>query len=79
MSQLTATFREMGLEWIPSAGNFVAVKVGQGMQVFQALLRHGVIVRPVANYGMPEYLRVSIGLPGENARFLSALGQVLGK
>jgi histidinol-phosphate aminotransferase len=46
--------------------------------VFQALLRKGVIVRPVANYAMPEYLRVSIGLPEQNARCLAALGEILG-
>jgi histidinol-phosphate aminotransferase len=48
------------------------------MPLYQALLREGVIVRPVANYGMPTYLRVSIGLPEENARFLEALAKVLG-
>ena len=47
------------------------------MAVFQALLREGVIVRPIANYGMPTWLRVSIGLESENARFLEALKKVL--
>jgi histidinol-phosphate aminotransferase len=46
--------------------------------VFNALLKKGVIVRPVTNYGMPDYIRVSIGLPSENQRFLVALAQVLG-
>jgi histidinol-phosphate aminotransferase len=41
------------------------------------LLKRGVIVRPVGNYGMPDYLRVSIGLPEQNARFLSVLGDIL--
>ena len=45
--------------------------------VYRALLREGVIVRPVAGYGMPTFLRVSIGLPEENDRFLQALGKVL--
>ena len=49
----------------------------EAMPIFQALLREGVIVRPVANYGMPTYLRISIGLPAENARFLEALAKVL--
>jgi histidinol-phosphate aminotransferase len=78
MAQLTQGVRAMGLEFIPSFGNFVCVKVGVAGQVFQELLKRGVIVRPVGNYGMPEYLRVSIGLPEQNARFLSALGEILG-
>ena len=48
------------------------------MEVFQALLKEGVIVRPIANYGMPTWVRVSIGLESENARFLEALQTVLG-
>lgn len=79
MAQLTAGFKALGLDWIPSAGNFVCVRVGDAGAVFQALLRQGVIVRPVANYGMPEYLRVSIGLPEQNQRFLTVLTEILGK
>lgn len=83
MAQLTQGFQRMRLEFIPSFGNFVCVKVGsvesQAGSVFQELLKRGVIVRPVGNYGMPEYLRVSIGLPEQNARFLSALGEILGQ
>jgi len=78
MTQLVAAFRELGLEWIPSAGNFVTFKVGDAIGVNQALLRQGVIVRPIAAYGMPHWLRVSIGLPEENARFIDALRQALG-
>ena len=77
MTQLVAAFRELGLEWIPSAGNFVTFKVGDAIGVNQALLRQGVIVRPIAAYGMPHWLRVSIGLPEENARFIEALRQAL--
>lgn len=77
MVQLTAAFAELGLEWIPSSGNFVTVRVGDGAAVNQALLRQGVIVRPIAGYGMPEWLRVSVGLPEENARFIEALRQAL--
>ncbi len=77
MVQLTDAFAALGLEWIPSAGNFVTVKVGDAAAVNQALLRQGVIVRPVAGYGMPHWLRVSIGLPEENARFIEALEQAL--
>ncbi|MCK6408596.1 histidinol-phosphate transaminase [Thauera sp.] len=77
MEQLVAAFRELGLEWIPSAGNFVTFKVGDAIGVNQALLRQGVIVRPIAAYGMPQWLRVSIGLAEENARFIEALRQAL--
>lgn len=77
MVQLVTAFRELGLEWIPSAGNFVTFKVGDAIGVNQALLRQGVIVRPIAAYGMPHWLRVSIGLPEENARFIEALRQAL--
>jgi histidinol-phosphate aminotransferase len=79
MAQLQDGLRAMDLSWIPSRGNFIAVDLGrESMPLYQALLREGVIVRPVANYGMPHHLRVSIGLPEENARFLEALAKVLG-
>jgi len=59
-------------------GNFVCVDTGRsGADVFEALLQKGVIVRPVANYGMPGHLRVTVGHGEENARFLGALEQVL--
>lgn len=77
MKQLTDAFTRMGLEYIPSAANFVCVEVGDGAHVYEALLREGVIVRPVANYGMPKHLRVTVGLPEENERFLKALAHVL--
>lgn len=78
MKQLEDGFRAQGLGYIPSRGNFICVELGRpGLPVFQALLQKGVIVRPVANYGMPNHLRVSIGLPEENARFLTTLQQVL--
>jgi len=78
MAQLEAGLRELGLNWIPSKGNFIAVDFGRNTAAInQALLRAGVIVRPVAGYGMPNFLRVSIGLPAENARFLEALAKVL--
>lgn len=78
MQQLTSAFDTMGLEYIPSVGNFVCVNVGRPCgEVYTALLRQGVIVRPVANYGMPEYLRITIGLEQENARFLESLSKVL--
>lgn len=78
MAQLEQGFRELGLAWIASRGNFVAVDLGrEAAPVYQGLLREGVIVRPIAGYGMPNHLRVSIGLPQENKRFLEALARVL--
>ena len=77
MAQLTEGFTRLGLDWIPSAGNFVTFKVGDGAKVNAGLLRQGVIVRPIGAYGMPEWLRVSIGLESENARFLEALPAAL--
>ena len=78
MQQLEEGCAALGLSWIPSRGNFLAIDLGrEAAPVFQGLLREGVIVRPVANYGMPNYLRVTIGLPVENQRFLDALKQVL--
>ncbi|GAB6068044.1 histidinol-phosphate transaminase [Methylothermus subterraneus] len=78
LAQLAEGFRALGLDFIPSLGNFIAVDVGrEAGPVFAALLKKGVIVRPVANYGLPNHLRVSVGTPEENARFLAALEEVL--
>lgn len=73
MAQIEAALRALGLEWIPSRGNFIAFRVGEGAHINRRLLEQGVIVRPVAAYGMPQWLRVSIGLESENARFIEAL------
>ena len=77
MRQLEAAFTAMGLRFILSAGNFICVQVGGGASVYQALLREGVIVRPVANYGLPDYIRVTIGSARENTRFIEALKKSL--
>ena len=78
MNQLELGLQELGLTWIPSSGNFITVDFGRdAMPVYQALLKQGVIVRPVANYGMPNHLRISVGLPDENTRCLEALAAVL--
>lgn len=77
MQVLTAAFSRLGLSWIPSHANFVTFRVGDGAGVFQSLLKQGVIVRPIGGYGMPEHLRVTIGTPTENQRFLSVLEAVL--
>jgi len=73
MAQLVAGLKALKVEVVPSKGNFLLAKVGDAARINQALLEQGVIVRPVANYGLPEFLRVSVGLAGQNARFLEAL------
>ena len=73
MRQITDGLTALGLTYIPSYGNFVTFEVKDAGGVFQRLLRAGVIVRPIASYGMPNHLRVSIGLESENARFLQSL------
>jgi histidinol-phosphate aminotransferase len=78
LQQLTEGLRDLQLGFIPSVGNFIAVDVGQpAAGVYDRLLREGVIVRPVENYAMPGYLRISVGLESENRRCLEALGRVL--
>ena len=79
MEQLVDGLGRLALPCIPSMANFVTFEVADAASVFQRLLRAGVIVRPIASYGMPGHLRVSIGLETENARFLDALRQALGR
>ena len=79
LAQLTRALDQMGVIYAPSHGNFLLVHVGDAAAVYESLLRQGVIVRPVANYGLPEHLRVSVGLPAENTRFLAALRAALGR
>ncbi|MBL1142833.1 MAG: histidinol-phosphate transaminase [Proteobacteria bacterium] len=80
MKQLTLAFDDMGLEFIPSKGNFICVDFEQPADaIYDSLLKSGVIVRPVANYGMPNHLRVSVGLESENKKFIDALGKILAK
>ena len=77
MAQLTQGLEAIGLDYIPSSANFVSFAVAEAALVNQKLLQKGVIVRPIANYEMPNFLRVSVGLFSENARFLSALTEIL--
>jgi histidinol-phosphate aminotransferase len=78
MRQLVQGVDRLGLNHIPSSGNFLAIDLGrEAGPVDQALLRLGVVTRPIANYGLPNHLRVSVGIGDENARFLDALEQVL--
>jgi histidinol-phosphate aminotransferase len=78
MAYLTHELDRLGVPWVPSNANFLLVRVGRGARVYEALLRQGVIVRPMDGYGFPDHLRVSVGLPDENARCIHALEAVLG-
>lgn len=78
MQRLLAFCRHRGLAWLPSAGNFLCVNVGRpGREVFLELLQRGLIARPVDNYGLPRFLRISIGTEAENARLIEVLADVL--
>jgi len=78
MRQLTAGFERLGLGYIPSVGNFVTVDLGRtAAPINEALLRRGIIVRPIANYGLPNHLRISIGHEADNARLLAALEDIV--
>ena len=77
LRQIEEGASKLGLEWIPSYGNFITVRVGKANEVFRRLLKRGVIVRPVAGYQLPEHLRITIGTAQENERLLSALAASL--
>ncbi len=78
MKKLEAAFDEMGIEHIPSAGNFISARMPKpGAEIYSALLKEGVIVRPIAEYEMPDFIRVTVGLEEENNRFIEALKKVL--
>jgi histidinol-phosphate aminotransferase len=70
---LESEFSAMGLEFVPSAANFVLVRVGDGDKIFEALLRRGLIVRAMRSYKLPEWLRVSVGTMDQNRRFITEL------
>jgi histidinol-phosphate aminotransferase len=74
---LEAEFRTRRLEYVPSVANFILVKVGEGNEVFQKLLKRGMIVRAMHEYKLPEWIRVSVGTPEQNRRFLEDLDRVL--
>lgn len=77
LAYLRDAFTRLGLEYVPSWANFILVRVGNAARFYDALLREGVIVRPVRFYGFPEHLRVTVGLPAENERFVRALTRLL--
>jgi len=79
-AQLTTSMPKLGVKLYPSAGNFVLADVGDsGTAVYEGLLREGVIVRPVAGYGLPRCVRITIGTADQNERLIAALARVLGK
>jgi len=77
LEQLQNAFAARGLLFIRSSANFVLVRVGNGQKVFEDLQRRGIITRPMAGYQLPEWIRITVGTPAENARCLAALDQVL--
>lgn len=81
MLQLTMGLRQLGIEYIPSYGNFLSVRLPSGTSraIHESLLRQGVIVRPIGIYDMPDHLRVTVGLASENQRFLESLNTALGE
>ena len=79
MQQYIRACSDLGLDYIPSVGNFICIKLGDAASIYESLLREGVIVRPVANYGMPEFLRITIGTTEENERCITALQKVISK
>lgn len=79
LRRLEAGFAALGLEFVPSQANFMLVRVGDGARVFDGLQRRGVIVRPVKSYGLPEWLRVTVGTAPQNERLLAELAAVLGR
>jgi len=76
LSQLASALADRGLEIVPSVANFLLLRVGDGARVFTELQRRGVIVRPMKPYGMPEWVRVTVGTAAQNERFLAALDEV---
>jgi histidinol-phosphate aminotransferase len=79
LRQLAAGFTALGLAHVPSAGNFIMVRVGDGGRIFREMQAQGVIVRPLAGYGLPEHVRVTVGTSAQNARCLEALGRCMAK
>ena len=77
LREFEVAFKRLGLEYVPSVANFVLVKTGRGRELFEALRRKLVIIRPVDAYGLPDYVRITIGTHEENARVIKALEEVL--
>jgi histidinol-phosphate aminotransferase len=78
LEYLIAEFARLGIEYVRSHANFILLRVGQGEEVFSRLLAQGIIVRSMAGYQFPEYLRVTIGTMDENRKFVDGLKKALG-
>jgi histidinol-phosphate aminotransferase len=79
IAYLEREFKRLAIDFVPSQANFILADVGDGLKVFDGLLKLGVIVRPMGGYGLPRHLRISVGLEHENRRLISALEKVLMK
>jgi histidinol-phosphate aminotransferase len=80
MEYLFGELEAMGVEYLPTQTNFFLIKVPQGgKRTFDLMLREGVIVRAMDSYGLPDFIRINVGLPEENERFIRTLKKVLGK
>jgi histidinol-phosphate aminotransferase len=77
MDYLTREIARLGLEQVPSQANFILVRVGNGQEIFNRLLMRGVIVRPMAGYDLPQYVRVTVGTMEENSRFINELRAII--
>jgi histidinol-phosphate aminotransferase len=77
LKYLEHEFRQLNLEYVPSFANFILVRVGDGMRIFQKLQAEGVIARPMSGYQLPDWIRISVGTPAENARCLAALKKAI--
>src|SRR5262249_60159463 len=77
MAYLRQECERLGLEYVPSWANFLLIRVGNGARVYEALLREGVIVRPMSVYGFPNHVRITVGTAAENERCITALARVL--
>lgn len=78
LDYLCVRFEELGLEFVPTQTNFVLVKIGKNARdIYESLLKKGIIVRNMASYGLDEYIRVSVGLSHENTSFITALKEIL--
>ena len=77
MRYLKKEIARLGLEQIPSEGNFILIRVGDGKNLYEHLLRLGVIVRPMGGYDFPDYIRVTVGTKEENIKFISVLEDII--
>ena len=79
LEQLAKGLADLGCVIVPSDANFMLARVGDGRKIFEALQKAGVVVRPVASYGLPEWIRVTVGTPAQNEKLLTELRNVLGR